>query len=54
MEWWNAGIFKENLASNLEGHALSWPFPEADVTEHVPPKHSIIPFFIYLNIPMKF
>jgi hypothetical protein len=25
------------MASSLEGHALSWPIPVADVTEHVPP-----------------
>ena len=30
-------LISTDLAHHLEGHALSWPMPETDVTEHVPP-----------------
>ena len=40
--------------SSMEGHALSWPIPAADVTEHVPPcHHSNIPIFHHSVEPIN-
>jgi hypothetical protein len=47
MEYWNGGLLEEDMASSLEGHALSWPIPVADVTEHVPPNTT----FQFSSIP---
>jgi hypothetical protein len=45
LEYWNIGGLRSPLGE-MEGHALSWPFPVADATERVPPK-DIIPLFPY-------
>jgi hypothetical protein len=46
LEYWNDGMLREKMASNLEGRALSRPA----TTERGPPKiciphHSIVPLF---------